>query len=82
LARFTERLRLRENFDGFNFAIHKEKEMADFRRCFLAIAVLVLAIGFVAPASAQVSTFQCVANAAVPPTMRAEGITELIHQPG
>jgi hypothetical protein len=78
LARFTERLRLRENFDGFNFAIHKEKEMADFRRCFLAIAVLVLAIGFVAPASAQVSTFQCVANAAVPPTMRAEGITELI----
>jgi hypothetical protein len=69
---------LRENFDRFNFAIHKEKEMADFRRCFLAIAVLVLAIGFVAPASAQVTTFQCVANAAVPPTMRAEGITELI----
>jgi hypothetical protein len=69
---------LRENFDRFNFAFHKEKEMVDFRRCFLAIAVLVLAIGFVAPASAQVATFQCVANAAVPPTIRAEGLTELI----
>jgi hypothetical protein len=69
---------LRENFDRFNFAIHKEKEMVDFRRCFLAIAVLVLAIGFVAPASAQVATFQCTANAAVPPTIRAEGLTELI----
>jgi len=52
--------------------------MVDFRRCILAIAVLVLAIGFVAPASAQVATFQCVANAAVPPTIRAEGLTELI----
>jgi hypothetical protein len=69
---------LRENFDRFNFAIHKEKEMVDFRKCFLAIAVLVLAIGFVAPASAQVATFQCAANAAVPPTLRAEGLTELI----
>jgi len=52
--------------------------MVDFRRCFLAIAVLVLAIGCVAPASAQVTSFQCSANAAVPPTMRAEGLTELI----
>ena len=52
--------------------------MVDFRRCFLAIAALVLAIGCVAPASAQVATFQCIANAAVPPTMRAEGLTELI----
>jgi len=52
--------------------------MVDFRRCFLAIAVLVLAIGCIAPASAQVATFQCAANAAVPPTMRAEGLTELI----
>jgi len=69
---------LRENFDRFNFAIHKEKEMVDFRRCFLALVVLVLAIGFVAPASAQVATFQCAANAAVPPTLRAEGLTELI----
>lgn len=52
--------------------------MVDFRRCFLAIAVLVLALGLIAPASAQVATFQCVANAAVPPTIRAEGLTELI----
>ena len=54
--------------------------MADFRRCFLALAVLVLVIGFVAPASAQQipgQTFACIANAAVPPTLRAEGLTEL-----
>jgi hypothetical protein len=69
---------LRENFDRFKSVIHKEKEMADFRRCFLALAVLVLIIGSVAPASAQVQTsFACVANAAVPPTLRAEGLTEL-----
>jgi hypothetical protein len=73
---------LRENFDRFNFAIHKEKEMADFRRCFLALAVLVLVIGCVAPASAQVvlpgQSFACVANAAVPPTLRQEGMTEMV----
>ena len=54
--------------------------MADFRRCFLALAVLVLVIGFVAPVSAQTvpgQTFACIANAAVPPTLRAEGLTEL-----
>ena len=52
--------------------------MADFRRWILALALLVLVLGAVAPASAQPNTFQCTANAAVPPTMRQEGITELI----
>jgi hypothetical protein len=70
---------LRENFDRFNFAIHKEKEMADFRRWILAFALLVLVLGAVAPASAQTGTaFQCTANAAVPPTIRQEGLTELV----
>jgi hypothetical protein len=65
---------LRENFDRFNFAIHKEKEMADFRRWILAFAALVLVLGSVAPASAQVT---CNASAAVIPTLRHEGFTEL-----
>jgi hypothetical protein len=67
---------LRENFDRFNFAIHKEKEMADFRRWILAFATLVLVLGLVAPASAQ-QTINCVASAAVTPTLRHEGFTEL-----
>jgi len=52
--------------------------MADFRRWILALAMLVLVLGSVAPASAQVQqAFACTANAAVPPTIRQEGITEL-----
>jgi hypothetical protein len=71
---------LRENFDRFNFAIHKEKEMADFRRWFLAFAALVLVLGSVVPAGA--ATFsgpqvQCTVNASITPTLRAEGLTEL-----
>jgi hypothetical protein len=57
---------LRENFDRFNFAIHKEKEMADFRR--------------VAPASAQTTTghnLVCNASASVTPDLRHEGLDEL-----
>jgi hypothetical protein len=70
---------LEENFDRFNFAIYKEKEMADFRRWFTAFAVLALFVGL---ASAQVpggggtGTFSCTANAEVPPALRAEGMTE------
>jgi hypothetical protein len=67
---------LRENFDRFNFAIHKEKEMADFRRWILAFATLVLVLGFVAPANAQ-NGLNCTASAAVTPTLRHEGFTEL-----
>ena len=42
---------MKENFDRFNFAIYKEKEMADFRRWITALAVLALFAGL---ASAQV----------------------------
>jgi len=73
---------LKENFDRFNFAIYKEKEMADFRRWITALAVLALFAGL---ASAQVGgpgaiggPLQCTATVAVPPALRAEGMTELI----
>jgi hypothetical protein len=70
------RLRLKKNFHQFkkDSQLHKEKEMADFRKCFLAFAVLALlsSIAVAQPA------LQCVANAGVPPTVRAEGLTELV----
>jgi hypothetical protein len=66
---------LREDFGRFNFGFHKEKEMADFRRWILALALLVLVFGWAAPASAQ--PFSC-ATTVVPPQMRAEGVTELV----
>ncbi len=49
--------------------------MADFRRWILAFATLVLVLGSVATASAQNVT--CVESAAVTPTLRHEGFTEL-----
>jgi hypothetical protein len=71
---------LEENFDRFNFAIHKEKEMADFRRWIIALAVLTLFAGL---ASAQTggtggATLSCNANTSNTPTLRQEGITEQI----
>jgi large repetitive protein len=71
---------LEENFDRFNFAIHKEKEMADFRRWIFALAVLALFAGL---ASAQTNgsgggTLTCSANTSNTPTLRQEGITEQI----
>jgi hypothetical protein len=68
---------LKENFDRFNSHIYKEKEMADSRRCILAFVALTLLLGLVPAANAQNAAFQCVANAAVPPTLRQEGLTEL-----
>jgi hypothetical protein len=52
--------------------------MADFRRLFYAFAVVALLAGLTVPASAQVQSLQCIANAGVPPTIRAEGWTELV----
>jgi hypothetical protein len=70
---------LKENFDRFNSQIYKEKEMADFRRCILAFAVVALLCGLLPTANAQtVNGLICTANAAVPPTLRAEGLTELV----
>jgi hypothetical protein len=56
--------------------LHKEKEMADFRKCLLAFALIALLSGL---ASAQVTpALQCTFNAAVTPTVRAEGLAELV----
>ena len=53
--------------------------MADFRKWFLAFAVVAILTSFAVPASAQLApALQCVANAGVPPTVRAEGLTELV----
>jgi len=50
--------------------------MLAFRKWFLALALVILTV---AVASAQnVPAFQCVANAGVPPLVRAEGIAELV----
>jgi len=67
---------LKENFDRFNFAIHKEKEMVSFRKWILAPTALALFAGM---ASAQVGTnpnLQCQTNVSVTPSLRAEGYTE------
>jgi hypothetical protein len=71
---------LRENFDRFNFALYKEKEMVAFRRCITALAVLALFAGL---ASAQIvggggaGAFACsTQNVTVTPQLRSEGFTE------
>jgi hypothetical protein len=72
---------LKENFDRFNFAIHKEKEMADFRRCLTALALAALFVGL---ASAQgglnggAGSMSCSTTTTVTPTVRSEGFTELV----
>jgi hypothetical protein len=76
---------LEENFDRFNFEIHKEKEMVSFRRCILALAILALFTGL---ASAQViaggggssgGTLTCsVLNTGNPTQVRSEGYAELL----
>jgi hypothetical protein len=61
--------------------LHKEKEMADFRKWLFALAVVALVLGLQVPANAQLGgapAFTCVANAGVPPIVRSEGVTELV----
>jgi hypothetical protein len=61
---------------------HKEKEMADFRKWFLAFAVVALLLGMGSTANAQIGlqtpAFNCTANAGNPTIVRAEGLTELV----
>jgi len=52
--------------------------MADFRRWFLVFAALVLVLGSAVPASAQGPQVSCSVNTSVSPTLRAEGLTELV----
>jgi hypothetical protein len=77
------RLRLQKrtsiNSQKIPTTLHKEKEMADFRKGLLAFAVVALLASFAVPASAQsTANLQCTFNAAVTPTVRAEGLTELV----
>jgi hypothetical protein len=57
--------------------IHKEKEMADFRKWLFALAVVALLAGLTVPASAQ-STTVCTIQSATDNLGRAEGYTELV----
>jgi hypothetical protein len=57
--------------------IHKEKEMADFRKWLFALAVVALLAGLTVPASAQ-STTVCNIQSATDNLARAEGYTELV----
>ncbi len=54
--------------------------MADFRKWLFAFAVVALLLGMGTSANAQIqnAAFNCVANAGVPPIVRAEGIAELV----
>jgi len=75
---------LKENFDRFNFAIYKEKEMADFRRWMTALAMMALFVGLacaqgggVGTGGSSFSSLTCsVANVGVTPSLRTEGFTE------
>jgi len=59
-----------------NSEIYKEKEMADFRRWILALAVVALLAGFTVPAGAQ--PVVCNTSVSVTPIVRAEGLSELV----
>jgi hypothetical protein len=68
---------LRENFDRFNFAIHKEKEMADFRKWIIVLFALTLLAGL---GSAQTvpgnSNMVCNFNQTPTLPIRAESLTD------
>jgi large repetitive protein len=69
---------LKENFDRFNFAIYKEKEMADFRRLFTALALVALFVGLASAQSGAPGTVSCTTTSGVTPLVRPEGNTELV----
>jgi hypothetical protein len=56
--------------------MHKEKEMAEFRKYIYALALVALLAGLTAPASAQ-PAMVCSATSTVAPSLRVEGMTEI-----
>jgi hypothetical protein len=71
----------KDNFHQFNSDFHKEKEMVDFRKWLLALAVVGLLLGLsssAANAQGTTPTFTCQATSGVPNIIRSEGITELL----
>lgn len=65
---------MKNDFHQFELDFTKEKEMADFRKWFLVLAVLALVV---VPASAQ-TPFTCTATPGSTPTIRDAGLTELV----
>jgi hypothetical protein len=75
----------KDNFHQFNSDFHKEKEMVDFRKWLLALAIVGLLLGISSSsANAQTTpppTFTCSGtsgSSGVNNLLRAEGITELL----
>jgi hypothetical protein len=58
--------------------IHKEKEMADFRKWLFALAVVALLAGFTVPASAQNNAVVCTVQSATDNLLRSQGYTEQV----
>jgi len=61
--------------------LHKEKEMADFRKALLAFAAVALVSLSGTTAYAQLGiapAFSCTAQASNPPLVRSQGVTELV----
>jgi hypothetical protein len=52
--------------------------MLAFRKWFLALALVIFTVALASAQTVTVPAFQCVANAGVPPIVRAEGIAELV----
>jgi hypothetical protein len=79
----AERISSSSNFEAqvgrelrpIQFAIHKEKEMVDFRRLAIAMALLAVVAGL-AGAQTVNQSLTCQTNVAVTPTLRSEGFTE------
>jgi hypothetical protein len=66
---------LKRLFINSHSTVHKEKEMVDFRKAILLLAVLVFTTGIV---SAQ--ALNCTLNGGNPPILRAEGVAEAVGQ--
>jgi len=69
---------LLENFGRFNYALYKEKEMADFRRFMIVLAAVALLLGTVSTVSGATTGITCQTNAGAPFQVRQQGITELM----
>jgi hypothetical protein len=71
----------KDNFHQFNSDFHKEKEMVDFRKWLLTLAVVGVLVGLSSSAaSAQPAsqTITCTTSNGVNTNVRAEGIAELL----
>jgi hypothetical protein len=76
-SRLRLRLKKRTSINSIP-RIYKEKEMADFRKWFYALAVVALLAGLSIPAAAQGTAVNCINGGATTPIVRAEGLTELM----